>query len=906
MNDPIVYDELEHYGILRKSGRYPWGSGEDPYQRGVSFYKMVEELRSKGLTDKQIADAFELGGKEGSGQGVTTALRQTTSIARSQIRAADRAQAIKLRRKNMSIQAIATRMGKNESSIRSLLDDSIAERQSVLENITNVLRDEVDRKKYIDIGKGVEHYLGVSRDKLLTAAAILESEDPPYERLYVNQEQMGIKGNKTTVMVMGYPGSKKKFPELLADPSQIKLIGAYSEDGGRTLEKIQRPRAIDPSTLQVVYGNEGGAQKDGLIELRRGVPELDMGHSTYAQVRILVDGGRFIKGVAVVRDDLPDGVNVRFNTPKEDTGNKLDALKKVEDDEDNPFGASIKRQKTFIDKNGEKQITALNIVQEEGEWRDWGHNLSSQMMSKQPVGLTKQQLKLIRDLRDVEFQEIKKLTNPALKQELLRAFSEKMDAEADDLQAMALPRTNQHVLIPIPELKPNEVYAPGYNQGETVVLIRHPHGGVFEIPELTVNNKNPAAIKVLGKNPQDAVGINAKVAEQLSGADFDGDTVLVIPNNDGLVKTARPYKELVEFNPRVEYKGYEGMKVMGNTQNEMGMISNLITDMTIQGAPKEDIIPAVRHAMVVIDAEKHKLNYKQSEIDHRILSLKKQYQQGGASTIISRAKSEVSIPQRKARPVSEGGPIDRVTGEKKFVPKGNEFVVLKTNKRTGETTEETIFPSELTTRMRNTSDARTLMSSPTGTPMEKAYADHANQLKGMANQARLEMINTPNLQRSPSAAKVYEKEVASLKSKLRVAQMNAPLERQAQIIAAVKSQARIDANPATTKDQAKKIRTQELKASRTQMGALKEKVDITPLEWEAIQAGAIAHSPLLEIIRNADPDQVREYATPRDTQALNGPRLSRAKAMLGRGYTQAEIAASLGVSVSLINDLLKS
>src|SRR5699024_7671332 len=123
---------------------------------------------------------------------------------------------------------------------------------------------------------------------------------------------------------------------------------------------------------------------------------------------------------------------------------------------------------------------------------------------------------------------------------------------------MGLPRTEQHVLIPIPGMKDNEVYAPKYNQGERVVLIRHPHGGIFELPELIVNNRNPQASKVLGKNPRDAIGINAKVAEQLSGADFDGDTVLVVPNNSGSVKTSRPLKSLQEFDPKTEYKGFEG------------------------------------------------------------------------------------------------------------------------------------------------------------------------------------------------------------------------------------------------------------------------------------------------------------------------------------------------------------
>ena len=892
----IQESELEHYGILRKSGRYPWGSGKDPYQRGMAFYKMVEELKAKGLGNKEIAKAL--------GLETTTQLKQTTSIARNKIRAADRAQAISLRQKGMSQTAIAKRMGINESSVRSLLDDDIAARQNVLEQVTNVLREEIDKKGYVDIGKGTENYLGISRDKLLTAVAILKTEEPAYKPYYLNQDQMGIKGNKTTVMVLGRPDTT--YPELIKDPSQIKLMGWYSEDNDRPVERLQPPKAVDKSRVQIVYGDEGGAEKDGLIELRRGVPDLDMGNATYAQVRILVEGDKYIKGVAVIRDDLPPGVDVRFNTNKLSTGNDLDALKKTKEDVNNPFGSSIRRQKTYIDENGEKQLTALNIVQEEGEWREWGHNLSSQMMSKQPVDMAKRQLRFAREIQEANLEDISRLTNPTLKQELLRDFADYADAEAVDLQAMAFPRTGQHVLIPIPEMKDNEVYAPAYEQGDTVVLIRHPHGGRFEIPSLTVNNKVPAAIKVLGRQPQDAIGINARVAEQLSGADFDGDTVLVIPNRDGNVKTSRPIKALQEFNPKVQYAGFEGMKVMTNTQNEMGNISNLITDMHIMGAPMEDIVLAVKHSMVVIDAEKHELNYKQSEIDHSIARLKKEYQKAGASTVISRARNPHAVPQMKPRPAAEGGPIDRTTGELKFVPTGKGYTALKKNRTTGEMEEVFIPTTQMVKRMEVTSDARSLMSSKTGTPIERVYADHANSMKSLANKARLEMINTPNLKRSPSAAKTYAPEVESLKTQLKTAQMNAPLERQAQIIAAVKANARIEADPSMDKKQKKRVRAQELAASRELMGARKQKIDITPREWEAIQAGAIAHSPLREILNNADPDQVRAYATPRDTPTLSGMRLSKAKSMINAGYTQAEIASSLGVSVSTIAELLKN
>lgn len=528
------------------------------------------------------------------------------------------------------------------------------------------------------------------------------------------------------------------------------------------------------------------------------------------------------------------------------------------------------------------------------------------MLSKQPYQLAEKQLSLFRDKRQNELESIVKLTNPTLKQELLRSFSEKVDSDAVDLKALGLPGTASQVLIPVPKMKETEIYAPNYDQGTRVALVRHPHGGIFEIPSLIVNNNNPAARKLLGTNPVDAVGINAKVAEQLSGADFDGDTVLVIPNNHGLVKTSRPLDDLVKFAPREQYKYYDGMKVMKNTQAEMGMISNLITDMQVKNAPQNEVARAVRHSMVVIDAEKHKLNYKQSYDDNGIAALKKEYQTGGASTLISRASAEIRVPKTKGRPAAEGGPIDKATGEKRFVVDTRQaYVVEDVDKVTGKVTQRTIQPNMSSTRMRETRDARTLMSSKTGTAIERVYADHANQLKAMGNQARKEMVSTPNLKRSPSAAKTYAAEVQSLMAQVRVAQMNKPKERQAQLIAAAKAKARIEADPGMDKDKQKKVRTQEIKNARHQVGADKVAVSISPREWEAIQAGAIAHTPLREVFNYADPVQIKEYATPREQRGLSGPSLSRARGMLLRGYTQADVAQMLGVSVSTIQEILK-
>lgn len=890
--DGATEEELMHYGILRKSGRYPWGSGKNPYQRSQNFFTMVKQLRDQGMSDAEIAVALKLD--------TVTRLRQTTSIANHEKRAAEAARAQYLvEDRGMSITETARVMGKNESSIRSLLDPSIAKRQSVLNNVTNMLRAEVDEKKAIDIGKGIDNQLGISRDKLLTAVAILEDEG--YVKRWVQAEQLGT-GFTTNTRILLSPDTS--YAEIMKDTSQIKLPGSYTQDGGKTFEKIQPPRSVDSSRIQVVYGEEGG-KRDGLIELRRGVDDLDMGQSSYAQARILVDGTHYLKGMVVVSDDLPKGVDIRFHTPKQDTGNKLDAFKTVEPDPNNPFGSTIRKQKTFINKDGEKELTALNLVYDEGDWWKWKHTLSSQMLSKQPTSLAKQQLDIAYKNNVAEYEDIKSLTNPTLKQELLRDFSEKMDAAAVDLAAAGLPRTRNYVLLPDPGMKDNEIYAPTFKNGETVVLIRHPHGGTFEIPELVVNNKAPSARKLVGPHPTDAVVINHKVAQQLSGADFDGDSVLVIPNPHGAVKTQKYLKALENFEPKERYPGYEGMKVMKNTQTEMGMISNLITDMSIQGAPTDEIARAVKHSMVVIDAEKHKLNYKQSEIDHGIAELKKKYQVGGASTLISRASADIRIPKQKPRPVSEGGPIDKKTGELKFVPTGEQFDVPKVNKRTGEVTTQTIIPTQNSSRMREAQDARSLMSSKTGQPIERVYADHANALKSLANQARLEMINTPPLVRSKGAAQTYKEEVASLKAKLNVAQMNAPIERQAQLVAAAKVKIREASNPNMTSEQLKKVRSQELNDARAVLGAGKEKINITPREWEAIQAGAIAHTPLKEILNNADPKQVRDYATPKQDKGLPGAKLSRARSMANAGYTQAEIAEALGVSVSAIQEALK-
>lgn len=51
-------DQLMHYGIKRRSGRYPWGSGDNPYQRSGDWISRVDELKKSGMNEKEICDAM--------------------------------------------------------------------------------------------------------------------------------------------------------------------------------------------------------------------------------------------------------------------------------------------------------------------------------------------------------------------------------------------------------------------------------------------------------------------------------------------------------------------------------------------------------------------------------------------------------------------------------------------------------------------------------------------------------------------------------------------------------------------------------------------------------------------------------------------------------------------------------
>lgn len=904
-----------HIGTKQHSGRYPWGSGENPGQRNKSFLMYVDDLKQKGMSDKEIADGLGLSLKQ---------LRDNKSIAKHEIKQDLISRATKLKEQGNSNAVIAEKLDMaNESSVRALLSERTKEKVEKIETLANTVKAAVDEKGMVDIGQGVPSQLGVSAERLSAAVTKLQSEGYNVYGFQVDQ----MNGKKTNMKVLAKP--EIPYKDVYQKPEDISQIMAFTSDKGKSYDQIQPPLNIDLSRVGVRYGPDGGAQMDGVIHVRRGVEDISLGNSRYAQVRIGVGGTHYLKGMAIYDDDLPKGVDLMFNTNKLDTGNKLDAMKeqKIDKetgkvDQNNPFGSIVRQQfakdangNEIVDKKGNKKVSsAMNIVYEEGDWDKWSKSIASQVLSKQSPMLAKRQLGLRFDEKKAEYDEIMALTNPAIKRKLLNSLADDLDSSAVHLKAAALPRQRTQVILPSNKLKDDEIYAPNFNNGEKVMLIRYPHGGLFEIPELTVNNRSRPAIEPI-KGAKDAVMINSKVAERLSGADFDGDTVLVIPNNNRSLKNKKPLPELEGFDAKAQYalpEGVDGIRGMKNpnamTQRLMGDISNLITDMTVMKADDHELARAVKHSMVAIDAQKHNLNYKQSAKDNNIAELKKKYQGGaraGAATLISKSTSREDVTKRKQWNPS-AKTIDAATGRKIRFEADDAMMKDRDGNPLRDGKGNIRYKTERSTKMAETNDAMSLVSNNgQGQRIEFEYASHANKLKDLANEARKSWLNTPPQNFNASARRAYAPEVKSLDEKLDLVLRNKPLERQAQVFANITVKAKLQANPDMDKAELKKLKALAQTEARNRVGAKKSRIELTPAEWNAIQSGAVSNHKLEQILLNMDDKDIKALATPRERPAMLPSKVTRAKNMLDADFTRAEVAEALGVSVTTLNTVLE-
>ena len=955
--------DIEHYGTPRHSGRYPWGSGENPYQGDENFQKHLSKLRKRGMSNTEIAKSMGIS---------TTQLRAKIDIAGENATKYRDSMIYKLKDKGYSNLQIARQLRIPDTTVGNVLRRENQRKISSVRAVADTLKEAIKDQKYIDVGHGSETYMNCSKDKMRHAVALLEEEGFEIQQHYI--KQIGT-GKPTTMKVLCKKGTPWAEVEQAKREANINFPKYHFEDRDYdNPHKLETPVSVDSKRVQVVFGDQKlpdgsyGKDRDGLIEIRRGCEDLNLGKNRYAQVRIAVDGTHYLKGVAVYNDNLPKGIDIRYNVSKPSTmplksDNKEveTVFKRMKPDPitNNPFGASINQdddklrfvQVHYIGKDGKQHLSALNIVNEQGTWNEWSRNLPSQFLSKQTLPLATKQLKLDARMRHDDFDEIMSISNAAVRKNLLNSFADNCDSAACHLKAAAMPRQATHLIVPFPDIKENEIYAPNYDTGERVALIRFPHAGRFEIAELTVNNNFKHGKEVIGTGGEDgtkndAVGIHPKVAEKLSGADFDGDTVLVIPNNEGHIKTHPSLTQLDGFadDLRVRYKRDPNSGVRHMTAQEkgmqMGLVSNLITDMTLMNAPTSEIARAVKHSMVVIDAEKHDLDWRRSLKDNNIEQLFMRYQnrkQGGASTLISRSTSPQEINERRAgerRIDPETGKsrvfyIDPKTGEKLFTETGRmksrqklvkvkdengEYIIdPKTGRykkepvldENGKPIWEKVPRTETSQKMyvRSDGSVRTdAMELSSGTKMEKIYGQYANDMKALANQARLEASHIRLDHINPVARKLYADEIRELDNALSIAKQNAPLERKAQALASKLFAMKKADNPELEYDQdkKKKVQSQCLEEARYRVHAKKINIDISDRQWEAIQAGAISGTKLEDILKNTDVDKLKKRALPRTPKGISPAKLATAKMRINNGYTVKEVADSLGVSVDTL------
>ena len=942
---------LKHYGVKRKSGRYPW----DPSLHLPKNYKFIEdrdEMKKRGLSDNEIAKQMGLS---------TTVYRSKVTIAKEELKQYNMQRIAKLQSEGMIIDDIAKTIGTTGQTVRNYLDEiknpnksSRAQRVQT-EAVAQTLEDAVKRSKYIDVGKGVEIQMGISKEKLKSGLnALVESGE--YEVYNLRIAQVTDKNNSTPVKVLTKKGVERS--EIYKNMDKVRPVEEFAINGdARMFQQMERPKSIGWDRVHIRYAipegqkghgtNDDGAMMDGAMFLRPGVKDLNLGKASYAQVRIAVGDTHYLKGMALYGTEemfkgIPKGTDIIFNTNKTVNKTPQEVLKELKKnpeggapiDGPNPFGATVKRQNTLVDAKGNPvykpgvkdrfgnkvpQIGSVNIVNEEGDWGSWSKALSAQFLSKQPTTVVHERLKATMKQVQDEYESIQKVTNSVIKKQLMESFVSDLESKQVHMKAAAPKGFQGHVILPVPDMKENEVYAPNYKNGEKVVLIRYPHGGRFEIPELTVNN-NSVARKMISKDSPDAIGIHPKVASKMSGADFDGDTAYVIPNNKGKFKSRDSLKELKNFDPNMyaDKPGTFAPITKRYQQTLMGVVSNLITDMTLQGAPSNEIARAVKHSMVVIDAEKHKLNYKRSAEENGIDALMKRYM-----THVDKVKyGDLERYNPKTRRVDKVIDPDKL---KKDLTPGKEYTSASTiisrhkqsvitdgyqvevpdpKSKSGGT--KMVWRNKKETYLVNMVKDANVFLGPNATKTEHHYADYINELKAFKNKVDSEMSGIKMPARDPKAAKIYAEEVLSMKDKVNQVKINRIKERQAQRMAEVSSKAEIarrSEDEVLKKDEISRIKQQALNKARSMVGAERTPVTITDDEWDAVQSNAVSGTLLKELVSFMDDNQLKSLATPRANKQMTDARKSKAKALLANGYTIAQVAEALGVSSSTIGKI---
>lgn len=262
MSEDDFYDEanLTHYGMPRRSGRYPWGSGDNPYQHSADFMARVQSLKKSNATAVDESTGEILTGERAiakiMGLSNTKELRVQYALAKDEKRTYDVQTAKSMRADGKSLNEIAKAMGfKNDSSVRSLLNDQSASKMNKSKKTADTLKQclkeklKDDPKAVLDVGVGVERELGVSKEKLNEALYIMQQEG--YQVWKGSVPQATNPGKKTNLRIVGPEGTPKSAP---FDYEHIHSVSEYtSRDNGETFSKTKFPVSMDPKRLAIRY-----------------------------------------------------------------------------------------------------------------------------------------------------------------------------------------------------------------------------------------------------------------------------------------------------------------------------------------------------------------------------------------------------------------------------------------------------------------------------------------------------------------------------------------------------------------------------------------------------------------------------------------------------------------------------
>lgn len=964
------------------SGRHPFGSGDNPHQHDLDLYYELTKLRNSGYSDDDIAKVWNMN---------TNEFRKQRTLSTSAYKMYRYEEAKILFEKGSSNIDIANKLNCTEGTVRNMrkqYDAGVEVKETKLGATKTLLKGELAKYEnkepvsIIDVGDGSERYIGVSQVMKDNALEALKREG--YVLHTIQVAQVNNFKNKTTVKILAKvnadwdsldtkyttglnPDNEDEMKRMVARYAYAHLDEIHPisdtlviKDDSAVVKTIKPPVSVDSNRIKVAYADdpvdgETNLAREGTMVLRPSAADLTMTNydanniTHYAQVRIGVDGTHYLKGMAMLgnESDFPDGVDIIFYTKKSSSVPKMDVFKRMKTiydddgnkiiDPENPFGAAIKAngQRTYLDADGNERQSCVNILKEEGDWNEYSKSLAAQFLSKQSLPLIKDRLNASMDDVKDQLDQISKIENPAVRKKFLEEFADNCDTHAHELDAAAVSGQLTQVLLPIPSVPSGQIYAPNFKDGDKVALIRYPHAGIFEIPYLTVNNKIPGAVAALGKC-KDAVGVNKETLDQLSGADTDGDTAVIIPESSlapGTRVDHMPYLEgLVGYDPQEDVPYVEGVtrknpewdgigkegKTMTKRERgqQMGYTTNLIMDMTAQGCEVDDLTRAVKHSMVVVDAYKHGLDWRASEEKYGITELKMKYQgsrRGGGSTIFTRAGGGARVNDFKLGQyqIDENGKkhlvtIDSKTGEPLYRDTGETYIDKKGVERNS-TTEIT----KMAKAWREGKDAFSLVSE-WRTDKEVAYAEYSNAMHQLANNTRLIVNNMEGQAQNKEARQQYQAEIASINEKLITAQMNAPRERLAQMQATSVINAKLRANPAIREDEEelKKLKKFQLNQARARTGASgkETRIHLTAKEYEAINAGAIGSTTLDKVLAKCDSETLRELAMPKtEATTLNDAQIARLKMAYngGQNVTQAQLAEQFGISVSTVNRLLK-